>query len=379
MFLDAHAHPAFCTGGPKRALSIMGILDMDRWELGSEFHWMALPPSPRLSWPDGAQWYLLGRHAPAALLAMPGGRHRTLFVPTYFCHEVSEFCRQFGRVVSYRDDPRWPHPDWDSLQPGADDLVIAVNYFGARDGRCWLAWRDTHPCFLLEDHSQDPFSPWARSSSAEYVFCSVRKTVPVPDGGVLWSPRGLPLPPPPPDLAFEGSALKLAAMACKTEYLAGHGPDDLKPRFRKLQAEGEQRLREAPISPMPAYSVAYVSAGVPAVWRQQRLVNVRRLVARLASWPAAKLLFTTWPEGAVPFNVVLVFPSTAERDHYQRALQRRNIFAPVHWVCDTADADALDLSGRVLSLYTDHRYTEQDMDTVADALFAESFAQRVTQ
>jgi hypothetical protein len=51
----------------------------------------------------------------------------------------------------------------------------------------WEERRAASEWLLVEDHSHDPFSPWAVGSSADYAFCSLRKTLPVPDGGLLWS------------------------------------------------------------------------------------------------------------------------------------------------------------------------------------------------
>ena len=75
-----------------------------------------------------------------------------------------------------------------------NDVVLAVNYFGVRAGEPWQQWREKHACVLLEDHSHDPVSGWAQSSRADYAFSSLRKTMPVPDGAILWSPLGHPLP-----------------------------------------------------------------------------------------------------------------------------------------------------------------------------------------
>jgi hypothetical protein len=54
---------------------------------------------------------------------------------------------------------------------------------------------------VLEDHSHDPVSAWAEQSSADFCLASLRKTLPINDGGALWSPVGHRLPPAPPDRA----------------------------------------------------------------------------------------------------------------------------------------------------------------------------------
>jgi hypothetical protein len=248
--------------------------------------------------------------------------------------------------------------------------VLAVNYFGVRDGQPWLQWRASNDCFLLEDHSQDPFSLWSCTSRSDYAFASLRKTLPIPDGALLWSPRGLPLPEGQSkgEGDWDGSALKMAAMMCKAIYLQGEGSPELKPYFRNLQFEGEQRLRSSRISSISPYSHSYVAKGIPEQWRQQRLDNANHLRQRIFGLPCAEPLFQSWPPGSVPFVFPLVFGSTAARDACQAHLRRNRIYCPVHWICDTNDAEALDLSGRILSLPVDQRYGRQEMNRLADVL-----------
>ncbi len=82
-----------------------------------------------------------------------------------------------------------------TLQPRAGDAILAVDYFGARHGAAWRAFQaGRQDTLLIEDHSHDPQSTWATSSTADYAFASLRKTMPISDGAILWSPRGRALP-----------------------------------------------------------------------------------------------------------------------------------------------------------------------------------------
>jgi hypothetical protein len=342
------------------------------WEVGSEFHWCDLPQPPFLPWPAEVRWYLLARHGIAALIQLHSAKKPALWLPSYFCPEVAEACRSICELFEYRDDPRWPEPDWSSLHPAHHDLVLAVNYFGVRSGISWQNWRVTHECFLVEDHTQDPFSPWCLNSAADYAVASLRKTMPIPDGAVIWSPRALELPQQPDSEAGEwsGSALKTAAMLYKTEYLRGQGGDELKSRFRDLQMRGEQRMRSSSISAVSPYSRAYIENGMPEHWRVQRLRNARYLLNQLPKLKYADLLFQEWPEGAVPFVLLLLFHSQNERDNCQACLQRQRIYCPVHWACQTENIEAIDLCARILSLPIDQRYAENEMERIAAALNA---------
>ncbi|HYM79311.1 MAG TPA: hypothetical protein VE377_25265 [Candidatus Dormibacteraeota bacterium] len=332
------------------------------------FHWEPDFPPPLWTLPEPAVSYLICRHAIAALCsAQP--RRPVLWVPTFFCPEVARFCRPAAQVREYRDDCRRPAPEWGSLQPGPDDLVLAVNYFGVRSPEPWREWRNRNPCLLVEDHTQDPFSKWALESNADYAVCSLRKTLPVPDGAILWSPAKRPLPARPTEMDTRGSMMKLGAMVYKRNYLEGTVPAECKARYRELQLEGEQRLSEAGVSAISPISEAILARGVPKRWRERRIENACTLLQSLQGWKMAAPVFTKWPEGHAPFDLPLVFREQAARDDCQRALQQENVFCPVEWVSDTPDADASDLSSRILSVPVDHRYTRDDMARVSAALW----------
>jgi hypothetical protein len=340
-------------------------LRSERWEVGGEFHWTGLPPAPFIPWPEAASWYLLGRHALVALLqSLPPGPRR-LWVPSYFCFDVSDYWRSFVELTTYQDDPRRAEPEWSTLQPEATDVVVAVNYFGVRSGEAWRTWRERNPCLLVEDHSHDPVSGWALESTAGYAFASLRKTLPVPDGAILWSPRGLPLPATGNSESV-ASALKLAAMLWKREYLLGGATPDAKSTYRAWQQEGERGFDESPVSFASNLSRKYLSYGSPLKWRKRRVANTKSLISKLQGFGGFCPIFSDWPHQSAPLCAVFEFDSTRQRDATRQRLQQHGIYCPVHWPatggCDPA---ARDLAGRLLTIPTDQRYTTRDMEKIA--------------
>jgi hypothetical protein len=336
------------------------------WEVGGEFHSPVETPRPFHPWPRPAVWYALGRHAADALIESL--RLRTLWLPDYFCHEVAVGWRERVELRTYEDDPRRPEPDWESIAARPGEAVLAVNYFGARAGSGWEEHRADAGWLLIEDHSHDPFSPWALGSGADYAFSSVRKTLPAPDGAILWSPRGLDLPPQPRDPA-DGSELKLAAMLLKGRYLEAGGDDALKDRFRRLQLEGEEQLARSAVAAASPAAREAVIGGAPLPWRVRRSDNAVHLLGLIAELELAEPVFDEWPAGAAPLGVVLAFPSEAIRDRVRELLRERGVYCPIHWrIDDPASERVRDLSTRVLTIPTDWRYSDEDMERVASIL-----------
>lgn len=339
-------------------------------EIGGDFHWSGMPPGPYLTWPEPHRLFGTGRAAVAQL----GQQHPSarVWLPTYFCPDTIAYWRTSGmKIMRYDDHPARSQPNWTTLKAAAGDIVIAVNYFGVRAGEPWHTWRIVHPAvILLEDHTHDPFSTWANQSEADYAFASLRKTLPVPDGALLWSPTRHSLPEEPTGQQWTGSALKLAAMMWKSEYISsGETAVHLKTIFRQFQIAGEENLDQMPDQQISPWSRVLLAAGFPVEWRQRRIENVRQLLDRLSTTDYVSVLFTDWPPGHCPFSVVLITDTVAQRDALRQRFIAAGIYPPIHWeLPEDAAAPAVDLSRRVLTIPVDHRCTSKDVDRIATIL-----------
>ena len=140
-----------------------------RWEFGSEFHWTGLGTADATSstsaWGSGACFTGSGRDALRVLLRH-GKRNldwSRVFVPSFLCQEVVAAIRDEGfEVMAYFDDPR---AAVEVCAPAAHEVLVVVNTFGTRSRV------DIDPASsggIIEDHTHDPWSGWAMSSSASY-------------------------------------------------------------------------------------------------------------------------------------------------------------------------------------------------------------------
>ena len=343
----------------------------NRYEIGSEFHWPGVPHGPYLSWPEPHRMFASGREALLCVWRiLQNNNINTLFVPDYFCHEVVTWWGQQGVIIRrYVDGPHMTSPVWKSLTASQGDSVLAVNYFGVRDENIWGKWKNANKeVLLIEDHSHDPLSDWAYYSQADYAFASLRKTFPVPDGAILWAPKGLPLPDEPSKGDWSGSALKLAAMVLKKDYLEGAG-EHVKDVFRDLQERGESMYGEADASAVSPWSRFLLALGYPVIWREQREKNVKTLLRLIFTHRSIQPLFTEWPDHNCPFNAVLLFASKECRDQCRSRLISAGIYPSVHWeLSSSATSGALALSTRILTIPVDQRYDDEDMKYIASIL-----------
>jgi hypothetical protein len=334
-------------------------LDPSRWEHGSDFHWCSERGTLDAPWTvrPHTLWGS-GRDALRALLGWGRERHgwRRVLVPTFFCPDVVEALSRELAVEVYPDSPLDPSPR--SIDASERDVVLVVNPYGMR-----ASTRIETRGLLVEDHTHDPLSAWAVESEAEYAIASLRKTLPLPDGGVLWSPRGRALPP---ERAATRTHLRaaldrLAGMVLKRRYLDGE--DVAKAAFRAAATRGQRRIGAGEISGITPLSRAVLPTLPGQAWRRTRGKRLAAFRDALGQVTGARLL-------DAPFAATLLFDTPEGRERVRRALLQARIYPAVLWSLEERAVTGLparhvDLSRRVLSLHCDFRYTDDDMRRVA--------------
>lgn len=334
-------------------------------------------PDEAVSMPAGHEIFATGTGTLLALgrlLQGAGDERPRLHVPSFFCMDVVRNLKTVFDIRWYRDLPTEKEPHVETITPDEGDVVLAANTFGIRDGAVWRDWRRRHDrVMLLEDHSHDPFSPWAAFSQAHYAMASLRKTLPLPDGALIWSPEGLERPRPYPSPS-PGAGVKLTGMMLKHAYLEGAPfPKDV---FRRMEVESEDTLAGD-----TGHAVSAFTAGVLGVlrigdYRHRRLANFKTF-KQLSDQQEHRhwtLLFDSMSEGAAPFGVILLCRDGRTRDALRQHLIERHVFTAVHWAqsreddVTSGDDLAIDLSGRVLTIPCDQRYDEADMERIFECV-----------
>ena len=327
-----------------------------------------------LPWLERASLFSSGSDALARLVTWGASRYgwRRVWLPSYYCPDVPAAlvaaAANSVELLAYPDASPWTATDLGLVSAVAGDVVVIANQLGvrARPEMTHLAGR----AVIVEDHSHDLGSEWARDSDADYAFASLRKTLPIPDGGAVWSPRGRELPPEP---AIEDERERRLAdrLAAALDRRRREGPADDRLRFRALA-----RAAAASIGPGSRGGISPVSrALLPRMpvraWRERRRRNLSILAEAAGSASSARILRA--PAGGVAFALTLVFEAGQSRRRARRALEARAVVPTVLWPLDPArdwgagPADA-DLAGRILSIQGDQRYGDADMERLAGIL-----------
>ena len=346
---------------------------LERWEHGSDFHWLDFQPlgsKPVHPW-SGVPSVMFGsgRDALRALLAHGAASlgWKRIFIPSYFCQEVVAAIRTPGMELNVYLDAPGEAPLWpQGIGPG--DTVLVVNFFGLRAEVDSSELRRSG-AFVVEDHTHDPWSTWAKSSKADFCVVALRKTLPVPEGGIIWSPCNAVLPVEPVVTSERQWAAdtKRAGMLLKSLYLRGHAV--AKGDFRDLLIEGEKRIATGVISGMTLATHALIACLPTDHWREQRLINFETL-AQVLEVTCAYRVLRPERQGCVPFNATVVADTPKQREALRVGLIDRRVYPAVLWslempVVGGIPSAHVDLSRRILSLHCDTRYSEDDLNRVA--------------
>ena len=350
-----------------------------QWEQGSEFHLLDQSLNSThfaAPWDQNGLFYGSGRDAMKALLifGMNTMGWKRLLVPAYFCQTVVKALLETGITVqcyrSWYPGEREENKHMCEVLNG--DVALAVNHFGLKR-EITLGFDISKAAAVIEDHTHDPFSSAAMKSGADYCIASLRKTLPVPDGGVLWSPRNKALPVPPLLTAEHRLAAgeKLEAMRLKGLFLKGEITD--KSGYRTLFLSGEKNMSGGKISAISEWSAENLGSFPVLEWREMRKQNYQMLFDALSSLSYVTVLPSASEPGSVPFSCILLFDRAERREFVRQKLIQKNIFPAILWSLEKPAIEGIpmeyiDAGKRMLSLHCDMRYSPTTMKYIAKCI-----------
>ena len=348
------------------------------WEQGSEFQLREDIHHNRPAvypWDGKGIFFGSGRDAIKAILmfGMASRGWKRLWLPAYFCQEVVSAIAESG--IALQSYSSWyPGKSGVSVAPRftAGDVVFIVNHFGLHSD-AGQGFDMSHASAVIEDHTHDPWSVWTFKSKADYCIASLRKTLPVHDGGVLWSPRQQELPTTPRLTGEHRSAAekKLESMRLKALFLRGQIAD--KSGYRALSLAGEEDLCTQNISGILGWTKENLDNFPAQEWREKRKRNFDTVHQSISSLKWVQVVSSDVTTDIVPFSCILLFDTVKRRDFVRTRLIQADIYPAILWSLEKPavqgiPSDHFDASRRMLSIHCDMRYSTQDMSYVADCI-----------
>lgn len=302
---------------------------------------------------DNAALLANGRSAIHVLLGIL--KPRRVFLPAYLCPSIIAAVHSAGvpfRFFAMTYDLEVVAEGLDDL--GAGDLLLLIDYFGFPADRKLMQQARAAGAWVLEDACQAFFTRGV-GECADFSLYSPRKSVGVPDGGILVSHRA------DVDLDEEGLAppplrwwlLSLDAVLRRREFDLHGGDRTWFAHHKKLAAlEPVGPFRMSDMSRMLLASIDHEQCA------RKRIENYRVLLANLPHVP----LFPDLPAGVVPLG----FPvRVGNRAEMLDILYDAGVYPPVHWdfagSLPTEFTESYRLLGNIMMLPCDQRYGPEDM------------------
>lgn len=297
-------------------------------------------------------YFLSGRSALYALLkqGIKNSGWTKVYIPSYYCQDVIENLSELNiQVIVFQSNPNNLILDYDFFEDVNTSVFINVNYFGVLDFNVQVFKN----IIVVDDLTHNIFA--IKNSTACYVFASLRKQLPVPLGGVLYSPNKFELPlgedNSQADQAAEHKAL---GMFLKTEYLHNRFPN--KDVFRSYYIMAEEQLTAL----YKDYKLPVLAENILKVLNVERILRMKESNLKFALNHLKEYSNYIFSLDLNSLGLLLFFNSNLQRDFVRARLIEYKIYSSILWPNQKTNEDII-YQNRFLFLHTDYRYTEEDI------------------
>lgn len=291
---------------------------------------------------------------------------KKLYIPEYFCHEVINYQKQLPiDIVTYKDGPyikNFNSEIFDALDQ-IGNVIFIVNYFGVQSQKK-VSMKNA---YVIEDHTHNLISDWSKTSDAHFCIASLRKSMPIPTGGIYWSPKGLTLPEKNignNDFISSSFFMKLSGMLLKSDYMKDGNVD--KSDFRKLYLDSESMFGDLHIQGrLPEFGEKMIHSiplnSIDLAKRENYKVLQKNISEKF------QLMNVLSDTMETPLGFILLMNNKEERDRFKNYLIEKSIYPAVLWPNQIED-DAVDFAEKFIFLHCDFRYSKEDMEYLAKIL-----------
>lgn len=308
-------------------------------------------------------FFSTGRDALYSLLASLPQTH--ILLPDLICQSVYHACVSAGKEVSYYKIGLGLIPEEGSLSTlQVSSCVLVLHYFGAAS-ESFVLEAKSHGAVVISDVSHSLFNAVRLqylSGVSHYLFGSLRKSGPFPDGGFLSSKYHSVVQPNQP-VREDFFSLRTAGLFARGFAVReGFVNDD---NFALLKKAEELLDHSQPAS----YGCSYLSRKLlQTIDVMFHASMIKRNMAVLSS-KLENVCCTIEDRSALSPYFWCRFQSSDERDMVRNQLASHRVYCPVHWETNWLVSPSL-LSGLSLSIPCDARYDEGMMLFISELIIS---------
>lgn len=301
----------------------------------------------------------------SAIKCIANENDKKILVPEFICESVID-CFSKEKIVFYKIDENM-HIDYtDLLNKMTSDvgLLLIVHYFGLVHSKDRLndvrKKAQSEKIIIVEDTTQSFFSE--NDFIGDYMVASLRKWMPIPNGGILFSTKTFN------KKEYEKSSdnERINAMILKTLFL--DNKLDCNSEYRTLFGECEKRIDDSleikEISDFSRFIISCIDIQKLVLKRQENYFFLKKQLEKMGINPVCFLEKTDCPF-VLPIRV-------KSRNEFRSYLMDNRIYCAVHWPFDGYRSSER-LMGKhnadtLISLPIDQRYGINDMKYLVDVI-----------
>lgn len=272
---------------------------------------------------------------------------KRIAIPDYVCESIPDICREYGVSVRYYEVDQHLRAPKD-IFASDDEWLYVINYFGQISDDELSAMVKAHERLIL-DFAQAFYSQVPDSSNSLFTC---RKYFGVPDGGYVYSATENPREALLPSQSWD-----------RFTHLLGRYEQEASLHYQ-ASSDNEAAIAQLGLQGMSPLTTNLLRAVDYEKIAAQRSANFKILDERLGHRNKLSPILTRGP---------FSYPLLVEDGAQLRAFcHSQKIYVPSLWPnvleSDLSGACALDFAANLLPLPIDQRYSERDMNYIADII-----------
>lgn len=328
---------------------------MSNKEFGSDFHYLeedGFNPEYSFFSREDVSLFFSGRVAIFNLLKYGINKFgwEKVGFPSYYCHEVVEFCKSLPiEVIYYKYSPFRDIGiiEWEDNEK---NVFVNVDYFGVKKIDTSFIVKS----ILIDDLTFNMLS--FESSLADYCFGSVRKQLPTGVGGFCFGRKEkLKIASATNTFADRIGMQKLSAMFLKFEFLQNRFQH--KEIFRTLYVEAEHCFESEETDAKMPEVVKGLLTSLPYENLIRRTRDNIKFAKTKLNLKRCRLFDST---DNTEFSLLFIFEEEGLRNEFKKYLIERKVYPSILWPSQIFDDDIY-FEKRVLFIHADFRYNLEDI------------------
>lgn len=337
---------------------------------GSFFHKTAIDNIPKTddSFLGEHHLFYAGRYAMRFIFEAVLKEHeiKTIWLPSYYCPFVKDWLQHtFSQIAYYDIDPFNPRANVNFSEYGTKDMVLVNNFWGLKSNTMPKGERP----IIIEDHSHGWLTQGCIESEADFCIASLRKTLPVPLGGIAWKPIKSKSTIAFPSLQKSSTVDMPNAMTASWEAMSmameqkGNCEDEKdKNAFLATYNQGESLLRDIQeIIPLQNEHEKIIRNSLFRDFNSFKATNSAYIKTKINQHSSFKLLDAN---NQVPFGLLLIFKDRESLVDLKQFLVSNAIYPAELWPQNSIAYTFQFL----LNIHIDFRYEAEDLDYIAKVL-----------